>query len=444
MKYNAPYGVSDPNAAYINGDPSVGIAGSIPPAASIEYPQREIANLITDAQLTPSNSDLHQLAKGVQSGRLIYGDDVGVVNQVSIVVNPPVLAYTKGMVFLTMFAFDNTQPAVASVSGLPFIPIIRPVDKSQLQPLDLRAGAIGALSYDAIRNAFQLVWSQTPIGSAVFLITNLDYYVGGPGANDANDGTTATVSGVHGPFATLQKAMNTIANYNLNGHNISIHIFTPGTYAAVRLSRMAGSGTVFWLGDQPSPINVVINGSGVSAVNAQNCGNNHSFRGVQVQASGTFTNDPMCGFNVSGTGTGVELIDISWGACATHLAVTQGAVVSLGHNMIINGNANGGNAAMPSGWHIYMQANSILQPNNSNLPNLNINGAYGGQAGGGFGFVNALSFGELFYTGFSGFANWGGIKYGVQGNAILNTHGGGASYLPGSVAGSVSTGGQYF
>ena len=48
MQYNPPYGVSDPNAPYINGNPSTGTMGSIPPAASIEYPQREIVNFISD------------------------------------------------------------------------------------------------------------------------------------------------------------------------------------------------------------------------------------------------------------------------------------------------------------------------------------------------------------------------------------------------------------
>ena len=38
MQYEAPYGISDPNAHYINGDPSQGIQGSIPPAAAFENP----------------------------------------------------------------------------------------------------------------------------------------------------------------------------------------------------------------------------------------------------------------------------------------------------------------------------------------------------------------------------------------------------------------------
>jgi hypothetical protein len=77
MLYNQPYGVSDPNAAYINGNPSTGTMGSIPPAASIEFDQREIVAVISYANAhaltdyngapcaVPSNADLTQLAKAI-------------------------------------------------------------------------------------------------------------------------------------------------------------------------------------------------------------------------------------------------------------------------------------------------------------------------------------------------------------------------------------------
>jgi hypothetical protein len=77
MLYNQPYGVSDPNAAYINGNPSTGTMGSIPPAASIEFDQREIVAVISYANAhaltdyngapcaAPSNADLTQLAKAI-------------------------------------------------------------------------------------------------------------------------------------------------------------------------------------------------------------------------------------------------------------------------------------------------------------------------------------------------------------------------------------------
>lgn len=46
MRYNAPYGQVDLEAVYVNGNPATGTEGSIPPALSIELPQREIVAVI--------------------------------------------------------------------------------------------------------------------------------------------------------------------------------------------------------------------------------------------------------------------------------------------------------------------------------------------------------------------------------------------------------------
>lgn len=76
MQYNQPYGAAT-NAGFVNGDPSVGRAGSIPPAESMEYPQREIVAVIQHAHDSgfadfnnvacgsPSNTDLNQLEKAI-------------------------------------------------------------------------------------------------------------------------------------------------------------------------------------------------------------------------------------------------------------------------------------------------------------------------------------------------------------------------------------------
>ena len=98
---------------------------------------------------------------------------------------------------------------------------------------------------------------------------------------------------------------------------------------------------------------------------------------------------------------------------------------------------------MTSGWHIFCVNGAIIQPNSGNVPTLNINGSFGGQNGGGFAEVSWAFF-EAYYSGISGFANWGGIKYLINANAILNVHGQGINYLPGSVAGQQNTGAQYF
>jgi hypothetical protein len=79
MMYNQPWDQpTNPNAPYIDGNPAAGIQGSIVPAYSIEYDQREIVEVINRAHLrgyhdysgaacaAPSNSDLQQLRKALE------------------------------------------------------------------------------------------------------------------------------------------------------------------------------------------------------------------------------------------------------------------------------------------------------------------------------------------------------------------------------------------
>jgi len=69
MKYNQPYDQpSNPNAPYVDGNPAAGIQGSIVPAASIEYDQREIVNVISAAALSPE-CRFDAAAASAQAGR---------------------------------------------------------------------------------------------------------------------------------------------------------------------------------------------------------------------------------------------------------------------------------------------------------------------------------------------------------------------------------------
>jgi hypothetical protein len=118
MRYNEPYGaVAD--SPYINGDPSIGRAGSIPPAASIEYPQRELVNLITDSGVTPDNADLHQTGKSIQNGKLIYSVDSGTANHVIISLVPTPLSYgIGGFTVRWKMAVDNTGATDINVNSM--------------------------------------------------------------------------------------------------------------------------------------------------------------------------------------------------------------------------------------------------------------------------------------------------------------------------------------
>lgn len=98
MRYQQPFDQpSNPNASYVNGNPATATPGSIPPAAAFEEPQREIVNFITDSNLAPSDGDLHQISRGVQSSAVITGTDTGTKNAMVVALQPVPAALTLGM-----------------------------------------------------------------------------------------------------------------------------------------------------------------------------------------------------------------------------------------------------------------------------------------------------------------------------------------------------------
>lgn len=167
MLYNQPYGAAV-DAAYVNGDPSIGLQGSIPPAASIEYPQREIVNFITDAGITPSNSDLRQLGKAVQSGRVIYAADTGTANAAAITLAPAVLVLTSGMTFrIKKMNAANSGAMTLAVNGLTARPIVK-MGGGALASGELVANYPFEVMYDSVLNVFVMLnYPGTTVGTDV-------------------------------------------------------------------------------------------------------------------------------------------------------------------------------------------------------------------------------------------------------------------------------------
>jgi hypothetical protein len=216
MLYNQPYGVSDPNAAYINGNPATGIAGSIPPAASIEFPQREIVNLINFATLAPSNSDLNQLAKAVQTQRVNWALDTGTADALAIALAPIPTSYVNGMPFrLIKAGADNatTTPTV-NINGLGPKTMVH-FDGTPLSAAELKANSLVSGVYDG--TAFRLTTPASGGGTGSQSWYGLDV-----GTADAMvvtiAGLTAYVTG-HRYWITKAAFANTISNptINING-----------------------------------------------------------------------------------------------------------------------------------------------------------------------------------------------------------------------------------
>jgi len=155
VKYQPPYGFeNDPTAHYINGDPSIGRAGSIPPAASIEYPMREIVAAIHYAGLSPSDFDLTQAVKAVRCGRLNYMVDTGPVNQMVVTPLLPLTAYTEGFPVRVKVGNTNTGPVTLNVSGLGNVSI-KKANGAAVASGDLIKGMVLDVVYDGVN--FQII-----------------------------------------------------------------------------------------------------------------------------------------------------------------------------------------------------------------------------------------------------------------------------------------------
>ena len=448
MKYQQPYGISDPNAPYINGNPSTGTMGSIPPAASIEHPQREIVGVISNAGLTPADTDLGQLAKAIQSGKLIYSDDTGTVNAIQLTPSPAVTALTKGMVFVTKAAVTNTGPTTVKVSALPPVPAVHASDQTPLNALDINANAMLAFAYDGAN--MQLVWSSRQPGSPVFLTGDRNFYVNGVTGLDTYDGTTATVTGGHGPFKTLQKAADQVPQYNLNGHDIYVNV-ADATYASVTHRKINGSGRVIWIGNTALPVNCLCSGSNKSAMILNDLGGEVQVTGFKLEASGSGGGDAICGINAYGATTALRLGNIEFGNCVgAQMSIQKDALVTNlagGDTWKISGSCFG-NQYEP-GCFLFCYVGGTFINASAGGPNITIPVAvaYGGYGGVPGSFVHSVSnsFVQLVYASMTGAGVAGvtGKRYTADYNSAISTGAGGASYYPGNQPGTAVNGGYY-
>lgn len=149
MKYEQPFGDADPNAPYINRDLATGTQGSRVPAAAIEHHQRELVKLVTAGGLTPSGSDLEQVAKAIRSQKMNYRVAGGTANAITITLDPAPVSYTEleGVPLRLKVTAANTGAATLNVNGLGTKPVVRS-DGSALKASDFVVGHIVPVIYD--------------------------------------------------------------------------------------------------------------------------------------------------------------------------------------------------------------------------------------------------------------------------------------------------------
>jgi len=445
MKYNQPYGISDPDAPYINGNPSTGTMGSIPPAASIEFPQREIVKLILDSGLTPDNADLAQLVKAMKRVDVfnVFKASVnnGTAGQWSATI--PSLPAMPPPVCTTLWFKPNFDSLVTgamfSVNGSSFVPVVFP-DLVPISLGDIHATAWLLMMFDGTQ--WQVIaGSNRVVGMPGVLQKNADWYVNAAtGDDNVYDGTSPTVQSVTvGPFRTIQRGAFEVLKYNMNGYSQKVHV-ADGTYnERVLLKPLNGAGRVYMEGNTGAPQNVAVHNT-FNDVDGSCCfvqsGGDYSLNGFRL----TTAAPALDGYAIHDGMANIQ--NLRFGKCNRfHICCEYGGYVTYNSGppgpMTIEA---GGDASS----HIWVGFSSALtrSPRAEYNPAINILGACNFPGG----FIS-VGVGATANFAFSGGISGGGFatgpKFNVSANGVIASGGAGVSHFPGSVAGVVSTGGQY-
>lgn len=362
----------------------------------------------------------------VQANKWTYATDTGTTNAVVIALSPAPTSYQAGDIFFAKIANTNNGASTLNVNGLGAVSVVHANDSSALNALDLNAGAISAFAYDGTH--FQLAWSQRQPGVPVYLQAPATYYVNAATGSDSNDGLSATVTGGHGPFATIQHACNVVNLFNLNGFSITVNV-ADGTNAPFVTSPIGGSGSVNIIGNLTTPANCIVNqpGSAVSSAITL-AGTGYTVAGFKVTASS--------GSGLTVTVGSSNYYNMEFGACGgCHIQLEGGSILTaLGAGLSSPFKRVTGSAT----HHILLTASSKHNVDVGPFQALTLTGT---PAFTDWSNAQAISLDREIYSSITGSAT--GQRYNGQQNSIIDTNGGGATYLPGNAAGSLASGAQY-
>jgi hypothetical protein len=246
------------------------------------------------------------------------------------------------------------------------------------------------------------------------------YFVSTAGSDTLNDGLSSTA-----PFATVQRAIDAVWSLDLGSFDATIQL-ADGAYVGAVQARgtTPGTGVVTLRGNLATPQSVTMSADSQDVIRLSR-GAVLKMEGVTLAASG---GGASCVVADSGAiariGGGVRF----GAATLAHLHADQdGAILfEVGAAITITGGA---------GAH--------LSTNRGRIAGSSVAWTLSGTPVFGTAFATAAGGGLIDLTGasFSGPAT--GSRYQSLLNAVINTRTGNAAFFPGSVAGTIATGGQY-
>jgi hypothetical protein len=274
-------------------------------------------------------------------------------------------------------------------------------------------------TYDASADTGKKVLLQTAMRDK--LTANRTYYVRTDGSN-SNNGLADSAGGA---WLTWDYAVDfVVANLDLAGYTCTIQCGGSGSRtfsnATVSLNPWTGGGTLQLLGNTTTPSEVTWDGTGTKLTATLGIGT-LEVKGFTIASSNGY------GLNINGAAGRVNVDAIVWGTCNNaHITMFGGLLKE--YTTTITGNAT---------HHINLSGPTVYYEHVSTLTISGTPAFSGAYAKVEFGAVSND------YGGYTSASSATGVRYDVSANGILNTYGSGATYLPGSTAGSTATQGQY-
>lgn len=252
------------------------------------------------------------------------------------------------------------------------------------------------------------------------LTATRNYYV----RTDGSDTNTGLANTSGAAFLTIQKAINVTSTLDINTNAVNINI-ADGTYTGAILANGAwlGSGTVSLVGNVSTPANVIISVTGNDAIKTKN--------GASLLLTGMETRTITSGQGIRAESSSFITIGAAMriGVCANSqiYAETNGNIFCRSPYTIVGGAQAHMEAVTSAALDIAGITVTV-----SGTPAFSVAFATASRAG--VVQVNANTY--------SGSAT--GTRFVAATNGVVFTNtGGSVGYLPGSVAGSTTTGGQY-
>ncbi|UHD45346.1 DUF2793 domain-containing protein [Aureimonas altamirensis] len=395
------------------------------PAAAVEDPQREIVQVLLDRGFTPADDDLGQLSKAIAFG-FSGNADIPVLGwQASPPASPNVGDRYVVAPSPTGAWAGQAQKVAIWVGQWTFVSAI-----PGLLANYLNAGDISLIWFNG--SAWQ------PLVLRRLLREDLTVWVR-PDGNDNNDGGANSAARA---FATIQGAWNYIAGrFDAGGQTITIALGAPGIYDGFRA--LPYSGRVNIQGDVGPSDNYVIRcrnanaisevvTSAISELNVTNCVLSYTYTGATAAGAewivgargGGQINVIGCRYRMNANRTGliINSVDSKCVIAVRGATQIQGSylcshfVQVLGAGVFLGG--------------VVGQVATINLAAGQTYNNYFCQCSLGGVS-------------EWSSCSFTGSTSPTAIRYLVSLNGVISTSGGGANYLPGSVAGVVQTGGQY-